>query len=60
MAAPASWLGDSLARATGKPVHTGAPSADGQQFGVAAGPAEVPIVMYTGVETISAEFEVRR
>lgn len=62
VAAPASWLvdlGKSLARETGKPVHTDAPSAEGQTFGVASGPDQAPVVIYTGVEQVSADFEVQ-
>jgi hypothetical protein len=61
-AAPASWLtelGGSLARQTGKPVHTTAPSAEGQSFGVPSSGERVPFVFYTGVDRVSADFEVR-
>ncbi|MFG1992035.1 hypothetical protein ACGFJ7_18860 [Actinoplanes sp. NPDC048988] len=51
-------LGASLARKTGRPVHTTAPSAEGQSFGYGsgAGPADV---VYTGVDRVTADFEVR-
>jgi hypothetical protein len=62
VAAPASWLidlGNSLARETGKPVHTDAPSAEGQSFGMVSGPEQTPVVLYTGVDQVSADFEVQ-
>jgi hypothetical protein len=62
VAAPASWLaelGSSLARETKKPVRTTAPSAEGQRFGMASGPEPVPVVLYTGIDQVSADFEVR-
>ena len=62
VAAPASWLtelGGSLTRQTGIPVHLTAPSAEGQSFGVPSSGEEVPFVLYTGVDRVSADFEVR-
>lgn len=62
VAAPASWLtdlGSALARETKKPVNTSAPTAEGQSFGVASGPEQVQIMLYTGVDQVSADFEVQ-
>lgn len=60
--APAPWLaelGDSLTRHTGQPVHTDAPSAEGQSFGVLSTAQDGPAVLYIGVNRISADFAVR-
>ncbi|XVV16221.1 hypothetical protein ACQP2X_18255 [Actinoplanes sp. CA-131856] len=57
--APASWLTDlgaSLARSTGTSVHTTEPSAEGQSGLPADGGS---FVTYTGVDRVSAGFEVR-
>jgi hypothetical protein len=62
VAAPASWLialGNSLAQKTGKPVHTDAPSAEGQSFGVASGPEQAPVVLYTGIDQVTADFDLQ-
>jgi hypothetical protein len=59
--APDSWLttlGSSLERHTGQPVHTTAPSAEGQSFGV-FGSESGQVVIYTGITRVSADFAVQ-
>jgi hypothetical protein len=60
--APDSWLavlGSSLEHHTGGPVHTTAPSAEGQSFGVLSGAEGGQLVLYTGITQVSADFAVR-
>lgn len=62
VAAPASWLtelGSSLAKQTKKPLHTTAPTVEGQSFGVPSSGEQVQFVFYIGVDRVSADFEVR-
>jgi hypothetical protein len=60
--APDSWLtalGSLLGHHTGEPVHTTAPSAEGQSFGVFSGAEGGQLVLYTGIARVSADFTVR-
>jgi hypothetical protein len=62
VAAPASWLpalAGSLSAHLGRPVHATTPSAEGQSFGVTSGSGQADLVLYTGVDQVSADFDVR-
>ncbi|XVU29100.1 hypothetical protein ACQPZJ_19175 [Actinoplanes sp. CA-054009] len=60
VAAPSSWLTElaaSLARETGRDVHTTSPTAGEKSFGF---PADgTPYIIYSGADRVTADFEVR-